>query len=106
MSLAPRSGTTLSAGATYVGQWVGLDTPVLYRCFAGTGPCLSGPGLRPYRTMLPSLFKMNATISQQLTPGLTGFVSVDNLTNNTKHEFSFLSAAMGRTTTVGLQFHH
>ncbi len=106
VSLAPRSGTTLSAGATYVGQWVGLDTPVLYRCFAGTGPCLSGPGLRPYRTMLPSLFKMNATISQQLTPGLTGFVSVDNLTNNTKHEFSFLSAAMGRTTTVGLQFHH
>jgi outer membrane receptor protein involved in Fe transport len=106
VSLAPRSRTTLVAGVTYVGESVGYDSPALYRCLAGTGPCPSGPGLRPYRTMLPSLFKVNATLSQQLPRGLTGFVSVDNVTNSTEHEFALLSAVMGRITTVGLQFHH
>jgi outer membrane receptor protein involved in Fe transport len=105
VSLAPRAGTTITAGATYVGQWLGYDIPTLYSCFAGTGPCLPGPGLRLYRTKLPSLTKVNATVSQQITPGLTGFVSVDNLTNNTKQEFVLFNAVMGRITTVGLQFH-
>ncbi len=103
VSLAPRSGTTVAAGATYVGEWVGINLPVYYRCLAGTGPCLSGPGTRPYRTMLPSLFKVNATVSQQITTQITGFVSVDNLTNNTRHEFVLSNAVMGRITTVGLR---
>jgi outer membrane receptor protein involved in Fe transport len=106
LSFAPRAGTTLAAGATYVGEYAAYDLRVLYSCFAGTGPCPSGPGLRPYRTTLPSLFKVNATISQQLTAGLSGFVSVDNLTNNTRFESGMASAVMGRATTVGLQFHH
>jgi len=107
LSLAPRSRTTLVAGVTFVGESVGYDTPAYFRCLAGTGPCPSpsGPGLRPYRMMLPSLFKVNATISQQLPRGLTAFVSVDNLTNSTEHEFALLSPVMGRITTVGLQSH-
>jgi outer membrane receptor protein involved in Fe transport len=104
LSLAPRPGTTLAAGATYIGDWLGYDIPTLWSCFAGTGPCLPGPGLRAYRTTLPSVFKLNATVSQELTAGLTGFVSVDNLTNNTDHEFVIHNAVMGRITTVGLQF--
>ncbi len=56
--------------------------------------------------MLPSLFKVNATLSQQLPRGLTAFVSVDNLTNSTEHEFALLAPVMGRITTVGLQVHH
>jgi outer membrane receptor protein involved in Fe transport len=106
VSVAPHSGTSLTAGATYVGEFLGYDIAALYRCFGGTGPCRSGPGLRSYITTLPSLFKVNATGTQQLTPALSGFVSIDNLTNNTDHEFTQAIPVIGRITTVGLRLQH
>jgi outer membrane receptor protein involved in Fe transport len=105
VSVVPRSGTVVTAGATYVGDYLDYDYMTMLRCFAETGPCLSGPGLRAYRSKLPSLFKVNAAISQQITPVVSGFVSVNNLTNNEKIEFNMFNPVMGRITTVGLQFH-
>jgi hypothetical protein len=103
MNVSLPTGTTVSAGVTYLGESVGLNFVAMYSCFAGTGPCLAGPFPRPYRNTLPSIFKVNGTVSQQLTPLVSGFVSGDNLTNNTAHEFYQTVPVMGRITTVGVR---
>jgi outer membrane receptor protein involved in Fe transport len=96
-------GTTVAAGLTYVGSWNYYDLVAEFRCFGGTGPCQ--PSSRDYIIAYPSLTKVNATISQQITTSLAGFVSVDNLTNNERHEFLNTTPVMGRITTAGLRFH-
>jgi len=50
--------------------------------------------------------KLNATIWQQLTPALSGFASVDNLSNNKAYELDNLSPVTGRVTAIGFQFHY
>ncbi len=105
LSVTPGSGTIVAAGLTYVGAWHGYDLIALFSCFAGTGPCQPGPGLRNYIVPLPGFVKVNASVSQELTRFMSGFVSVDNLGNNTAHEFFPGAAVIGRISTVGLQFH-
>ena len=106
LAVAPYSGTTLSAGLTYAGSWSQYDYVAEYACFGGTGPCRPGPGFRSYIIEYPSLVKVNATLSQQINPLVSGFVSVDNLTNNEDFEASNLNPVMGRTTTVGIRLQY
>ncbi len=105
VSVASHTGTTVAAGLTYVGSYNQYDAVALFRCFGGTGPCQ--PSFRGYIAPFPSFVKVNATVSQQITQFISGFVSVDNLTNNQAPEAgnSFL-AVMGRITTVGFRLHY
>jgi vitamin B12 transporter len=104
LTAEPRRGTIIAAGLTYVGSWNAYDNLAIFRCFAGTGPCQAS--FRDYIVPFPGFTKANATLSQQITPLLSGFVSVENLTNNTKTEYSPFFPVMGRITTVGLRFHN
>ena len=104
LSLAPQNGTVLAAGFSYVGSWTNYDLLALYRCFGGTGPCLSGEsGLRDYLIEYPGFVKVKATLWQQIARHVVGFVSVDNLTNSDDYEFSNAAPVLGRITTVGLR---
>jgi outer membrane receptor protein involved in Fe transport len=103
VSVTPFAGTTLAGGITYVGSWENYDYYALFSCFGGTGPCQ--PSFRGYVMTYPSFVKMNATLSQQLTKYVSGFVSVDNLTNNQAFEALNFSPVMGRITTVGVKCH-
>jgi outer membrane receptor protein involved in Fe transport len=105
MTITPFAGTSLAAGLAYVGSWNSYDYMSWYRCLSGKDPCRPGPGRRSYIAPYPSFVKLNATISQRITPAVSGFVSVDNLTNSTASEFHEAGAVMGRITTVGLQVH-
>ena len=105
LTLLPLRGTSLSAGLTYVGSHTIYDIIALNRCFAGTGPCQPGPGIRGYTVLYPGSVKLNATLSREFTPAVSGFVSVDNLTNNTTPELRTGSLVMGRITTFGLRTH-
>jgi vitamin B12 transporter len=106
LGVTPVRGTTFTAGAAYIGSWFATDYLAFFRCLGGTGPCLAGPGLRPYTISYPSVFKLNATLSQQFTRFASGFVSVDNLADNTNVELDNFSPVIGRITTVGISFHY
>ncbi len=105
-TVAPLSGTSVSAGVTYVGSQTYYDYVAEYACFGGSGPCQPGPGSRNYLIAYPGFVKVNATVSQRLTPVLSGFVSADNLTNNQAYETGNFFPVMGRITTVGLRFQY
>jgi hypothetical protein len=101
VSIAAWRNTTLTGGVAYVGSWRAYDLFALYSCFAGTQDCRPGPGYRNYTISIPGFVKMNATVSQQITRMLSGYVSVDNLGNSTANEFAEHSPAMGRVTMIG-----
>jgi outer membrane receptor protein involved in Fe transport len=77
-------GTTVVAGLVYVGSWEALDALALYSCFGSTQPCRATP--REYTTTYPGFVKINASIAQHISPMLSAFVAVDNLTNNQAYE--------------------
>ncbi len=54
----------------------------------------------------PGLVKLNASLVQQFTPLLSAFFSVENLTNNEKHEISNLNPVTGRSSTLGLRLQY
>ena len=101
VSVSPSARTTVSAGMVYVGSWTYYDNIALFRCFGGTGPC--GATFRDYQTKYPGLLKLNVGASHQFTPVLTGFVSIDNLTNNDASEGNNLLPEWGRTSTAGFR---
>jgi outer membrane receptor protein involved in Fe transport len=104
VTVTPLAGTSISAGLTYVGSWNQYDYVAEFRCFGGTGPCQ--PTFRDYIVEYPSFVRVNATIARQITPMLSGFISLDNLTNDTSFELDNLSPVVGRIATAGIRFHH
>jgi outer membrane receptor protein involved in Fe transport len=104
VTATPLARTTISAGLAYVGSWTTTDFVALFGCFGGTEPCR--PTGRDYVTTYPGLVKLNASLIQQFTPLLSAFVSVENLTNNEKHEISNLNPVTGRSSTFGLRLQY
>ena len=103
-SATPVDGMTVTAGMTYVGSWHDYDWVGMFSCFAGTGPCPSDLStLRGFITEYPGFAKINIGVTQQLTGFLSGFIGVDNLTNNEAYEASNFSPTVGRITTIGLR---
>ncbi len=99
LTLAPRQGTTLTAGLTYVGSYRQTDFLALLRCFGGTGPC---PADFDFAATFPGFTKLNASITQRIARQIDGFVSVEDLTDSRAHEGSNLLPVTGRMTMVGL----
>ena len=104
LSLPLRTGTAITAGFAYVGSWTNVDLLAQFRCFGGTGPCQSND--RDYLVAYPGFVKVNASVTQKITRFASGFVSVDNLTNNQAHEFNNFNPVLGRLTTVGFRFRY
>jgi outer membrane receptor protein involved in Fe transport len=104
-TLALPQGTSLTAGLSYLGSWNWYDWAAFYRCLGGTGPCRNETfALGDYLMSYRSIVKVNATISHQITPFASGFVRIENLTNNDAFEFSNDVEVIGRITTVGVRF--
>ncbi|MGH7508976.1 MAG: TonB-dependent receptor [Gemmatimonadales bacterium] len=97
----PGSRTRVTAGLAYVGSYRRLDVIALFSCFGGTGPCR--PTVRDYVVSYPSITRVNALVTQRLTPQLQVFLGADNLTNQETYEGSNFLPVVGRTTTVGLR---
>jgi outer membrane receptor protein involved in Fe transport len=109
-TVTPRTGTTVTVGMTYVGDYREYDTLAELRCLgslsADVCPAefLSTFSLRDFLKTYPGFAKFNATVSHRFGQHVEGFLSVDNLTNNEAYEFYNASVVMGRVTTVGLHF--
>jgi outer membrane receptor protein involved in Fe transport len=101
VTVRPRAGTSVNAGLAYVGSFRQTDFVAQFRCFGGSGPC---PPDFNFDTQYPGFAKLNLTVSHQLTRQLSGFVEVDNLTNNTAVDGGNIYPVMGRMTMVGVRF--
>jgi outer membrane receptor protein involved in Fe transport len=97
-------GTTISTGLTYVGSWSNYDWLAESRCFGGTGACQATS--RDYIVAYPSVVRVNASVFRQITRSVSGFVSVDNLTNDLAYEMDNFGPVMGRSTTIGFKFQY
>lgn len=101
VSFSPGRRTALAAGLTYVGSWTYYDDFAFFSCFGGTGPCQETN--RDYLTRYPGFLKINLSVAQEITPGVSGFASIDNLTNNDDYEYSNSTPILGRVSMVGLR---
>ena len=104
LTISPLPGTTVTAGLTYVGSFRGTDLLALFRCFGGTGPCQATS--RDYIIEYPGFERVTLSVTQRIARQLDGLLTVNNLTNNTAFEGNNLLPVMGRTTMLGLHFHH
>ncbi|HEX3233639.1 MAG TPA: TonB-dependent receptor [Gemmatimonadales bacterium] len=85
--------TSIATGLTFVGKRTSYDYVAL---FNGT------PARDAWVTYDP-FFKLNLTVTQTLTPGISALLTVENLSNNnTGEEFDYLPS-LGRISTVGLR---
>jgi len=101
LALTPFGTTTLTGGLAYTGSWTGTDVLAQYRCFAGTGPCTSD---FQFRTRYPGFATLSAAVEQQLGRLVTGYVSVEDLTNRADARGRDNGTAVqGRITSVGVR---
>jgi len=100
VTLTPEQ-TNITGGLTYVGSWTNLDRFAQFSCFGGTGPCQAST--RGYLKRYDGFVKFNLSISRQLSPALSGFLAVDDLTNNATTEFWNQVAVPGRVGMLGIR---
>ncbi len=100
LAAAPLRGTSVTFGLTDVGSWRNYDVIAELDCVGGTGPC--APSTRGYIKSYPEFVKANLAITQQITPVVSAFVSVKNITNNEAYEFFNANPIQGRVTVGGL----
>jgi outer membrane cobalamin receptor len=108
LTAAPVKGTGVTFGVTYLDDWTYSDDLAYYRCLGGTGSCRDNTGNedRLYIVHYPKILKFNTTISQQITPNTSAFVTVHNLTNSYAYEITNALPVMGRTTMIGVRLHY
>jgi outer membrane receptor protein involved in Fe transport len=97
-------GTSVAAAMTYIGRRTGMNWLALYDVFFGTSEYTGSD--RDYWTQYPAVTKFNLSLSQLVTPQLTGFLQIDNVGNNHRFEQSNVSDPLGRVTTIGLRFQY
>jgi iron complex outermembrane receptor protein len=101
LTLAPLSGTTLSAVATYVGSWTSYDYLELYDYYYGGRPFRGS--MRNYWREYPSFVKANLSVNQTLRSNVETFLAVENVGNSTPVEQNNLFTTYGRATTLGIR---
>jgi outer membrane receptor protein involved in Fe transport len=97
MSVTPWHGGDIGAGGTYIGYWTSPDV---------VKEALPADSLLTPRQELkrwPGFVKLKLTIDQQFSRRLSGWISVDNLTDNHAVEQFASFVTPGRTTTLGLR---
>jgi outer membrane receptor protein involved in Fe transport len=104
LAIVPLRRTTITVGLSFVGAWTNYDVLAELRCFGGTGPCPSTN--RGFIRSYPAFTKVSLAVTRQITPMLSAFVSVKNLTNNEDTEFFNSVPIQGRTTVAGLRLHY
>lgn len=101
VSAQPRQRTQVTAGLTYLGSWKYYDFFAQYGCFGKTAPCRATQ--RDYLIDYPSLAKVSLSITQTINDGMSGFVAIDNLTNNQRFESLATNPVLGRITMFGVR---
>ena len=104
LAVAPLRGTSLTFGLSDVGSWRNYDVLAELDCVGGTAPCAAST--RAYIKTYPAFAKANLAVTQQITPVVSAFVSVKNITNNEVYEFFNANPIEGRVTVGGLRIQY
>jgi outer membrane receptor protein involved in Fe transport len=102
LSYTAASRTTLTASVVHMGEWTNTDIIALLG-FAFGGEPFRG-SLRAYWMRYPAVTKLNVGVEHRFSRVLASFVSVENLTNNERFEFSNATMIPGRRITIGARF--
>ena len=100
-SYSPLHATRLLVGLSRFGSWIGTDYLTLYQYYYGDASYRGSA--RDYWIGYPSVTKLKVSVSQRLTPVLTGLLQVDNLGNNRRFEDNNLNLPVGRVVEVGIR---
>jgi outer membrane receptor protein involved in Fe transport len=92
---------TMTGGLTYVGNFINYDYLAQFACYGGTAACRGSQ--RDYLINYPGFVKIDVSVTRQLTPWLSGFVTVQNVGNNGATEYANTIAIMGRLSMVGME---
>lgn len=105
IEVTPIEGTTITLSAFQFGEWIAAD---FYGFLADVYSGKYVPAKKPYPSgyliTYPSYLKINMGVSQKITEVLTGFVQVENLTNNDKFERLNMIITQPRTIIFGIRF--
>ncbi len=97
MNATPWRGGDIGVGGTYVGYWTSMD--VVKQALPADSLLTPRQELKRW----PGFVKLRFTIDQQLSRRVSGWVSVDNLTDNHAVEQFATFVTPGRTTSLGLR---
>ena len=104
LSVRPADGTSVVAGATYVGDFTAYDFLAIFSCNGGTGPC--SDTFRGYHLEYPGFVKANLSVRQRFGPLVTAYIAMDNVTNSDGVELQNSVPVMGRVTVAGLEMRY
>lgn len=100
LSSHPWRGGIVAMGTVFVGPWTSYNYPSLDSAIYANKPLTS---TRPYWMRFPAFVKVRMSIDQELRTGVSGFLAIDNLTNDRSTEQNALFAVPGRTTSIGVR---
>lgn len=103
--VTPIDGTTITLSAFKFGEWIAADFyGYLYDVYGGKYNAAVKPYPKGYYITYPSFTKINLGISQRITESLTGYLRIDNLTDDESFERINTAVTQPRTVTFGIQF--
>jgi outer membrane cobalamin receptor len=100
INLTPWRGGAIGAGATYFGYWTSMD--VVKQVLPQDSLLTPRQELKRW----PGFEKFKLTVEQQISRHLSGWIAVDNLTDNHAVEQAAEFVTPGRTTTVGFRLQY
>ena len=104
-SLTPRTGTTFNLDLTYLAGWRQADFVNFWGdIFSGNYNPVAKPYPTGYQIDYPGFTKLNMSLSQSITGGMSAFIHVYNLTNNDNFERINTAVPRPRAWTFGVRF--
>ena len=104
-SLTPRTGTTFNLDLTYLAGWRQADFVNFWGdIFSGNYNPVAKPYPTGYQIDYPGFTKLNMSLTQSITGGMSAFIHVYNLTNNDNFERINTAVPRPRSWTFGLRF--
>jgi iron complex outermembrane receptor protein len=109
LNATPLGRTSIAAGLSYTGSRRSMDYLAYYGCVGKTSPCLKAgtPVTSDYIREFPGFTMVNLSVQQPIARGLSGFVALDDATNqgNARARSAF-TPEHGRVTTVGVRMRY
>lgn len=105
IEITPVEGTTITLSAFRFGEWIAADFyGYLYDVYGGKYNAAVKPYPNGYYITYPSFTKINAGVTQRISETLSGYLQIDNLTNDDSFERINTAVTQPRTVTIGVMF--
>lgn len=105
IEITPVEGTTITFSAFRFGEWIAADFyGYLYDVYGGKYNAAVKRYPDGYYITYPSFTKINAGVTQRITETFSGYIQIDNLTDDDSFERINTAVTQPRTVTIGIMF--